>query len=81
MDLLNLIAEWLIVILVALSVYFELENLKANRATQAALQRLFESRERWYSSRNKKPPTRAEPEVEAVREMAAEAVTEPTTTE
>lgn len=76
---LNDLLELILVILVGYSVYLERESLKANRLTQTALSKLFESRERWYSSRNKKPPTRSEPEVEAVVEMTAEAVDEPET--
>lgn len=74
------IAEWLLVILVAASVYLELESLKASRLTQQALQKLFESRERWYASRSgpkQKPPTREGAEVEVVREVEAEQMNEP----
>jgi hypothetical protein len=42
-----------------------------------ALAKLFESRERWYASRQRKAPTRSEAEVEAVRELADEALIEP----
>lgn len=72
MELANLLAELLIVLLVAVSVYFEFENLQASRNTQAALKKLFESREKWYSSRNRKAPARQEDVVEAVRELAQE---------
>lgn len=74
MELANLIVEISIALLVALSVRFELENLRASRSTQEALTKLFQAREKWYSSRQKKAPTRQEDVMEAVRELAAETV-------